>query len=381
VSGGGGGGGGGGFVPITGGGGGGGGGVPTGGAPSTPQTQPQPEPQPEPEPQPNPNPTANPQPTPSPIPQAIIEIMSPSITASFTINLPNNKPCDTISGSERADIENGFCKGMIEREGLQNAEVQCTASLKCSTSRRLLQQSSSRATMKTAFKIVNKDAKNIASSNNLASNIKDSLTSGGEDLISEIVPGATATISDVQLKQGELPQSPPPPAVYEQPIWNTESKPVPKTCEYDGLYSIKPLYSPCSKYYLTFDISCKRNKVKMRTTKQIKRNKTSLEWTLRSKGGISTILANGRSKCKYSALSSPTTLSSKSGLKISGSSWKWNIVPRKSSDCTKVNLIAVAPRKRSYLAVSESSCKSFSYSKTANTKATLFRISKRKSSS
>ena len=382
-----GGGGGGGFVPITGGGGGGGGGgLPTGGAPATPQAEPEPQPEPQPEsepepqPQPSPNPTPTSQPTPSPLPQAVIEIMSPSVTASFTINLPSNKPCDTISGSEKSDIENGFCKKMIEKEGLQNAEVQCTASLTCSRSRRSLQQSSSRATMKTTFKIVNKNVNDIASSNNLASNIKDSLTSGGEDMISEIVPGATATMSDVQLKQGELPPSPPPP-VFDKPIWTTESesKPLTKTCAYDGLYTIKPLYSPCSKYYLTFDISCKGNNIKMRTTKQIKRNKTSLEWKLKSKGGISAIVANGRSGCKYTALSSPTKLSATSGLKISGSSWKWNIVPRKSSDCSKVNLIAVAPRKRSYLAVSETSCKYFSYSKTANTKATLFRISKRKS--
>jgi hypothetical protein len=116
----------------------------------------------------------------------------------------------------------------------------------------------------------------------------------------------------------------------------------------------------------------------MRRYKQIRGKPRRIHWQIESKEGIASIIGRERTECKARSLAAPSKISK--GLSLGGAAWKWKIIPRKTSDCTKVNLYAFSPKKRGYLAVSsvENGC-SMSYSKTKNSKPTMFRLSKRTS--
>ncbi|KAI8107403.1 hypothetical protein M9435_002434 [Picochlorum sp. BPE23] len=390
-------------TPIGGGGGGGGGGViptPIGGGTNTPDPIPQvpepnnedntPESTPEEEGTPEgqedtPEQESDSPETPELTPE-VIDKISPVVSMRVKLKLPDDKPCDSLTGSEKTDIESNFCKRMVEKKGLEKSNVECTASLSCSAAR----QSNSEAFMKTAFKVINKDLKSIDSANEAASNIKSSLedTEQLNEVLDEVIPGAgLESVESIEVQEADLPpppppSPPPPPPPKSSPTLNPPSSDTPsssKTCEYDGYYTIKPLYSPCSKYYLAYIYPrCKSTSVDMRRYKQIKGKPRRIHWQIESKEGIASIIGRERTECKARSLAAPSKISK--GLSLGGAAWKWKIIPRKTSDCTKVNLYAFFPKKRGYLAVSsvENGC-SMSYSKTKNSKPTMFRLSKRKS--
>jgi len=295
------------------------------------------------------------------------------------LKLPGGKPCDSLTGGEKTDIETNFCKRMIEKKGLEGSNIECTSSLSCSSAR----QSNSEAFMKTALKIINKDVKTINSANEAASNIKSLLEDTDQigQVLDEVMPGAgLESLESIQLQEGALPPPPPPPPRFS-PTYNppsSETSSSSKTCEYDGYYTIKPLYSPCSRYYLAYKYPrCKSTSVAMKRYNQVKSKPKRIHWQIKSKQGVASIIARERTECKALSLTAPSKVSN--SLSLGGTSWKWKIEPRKTSDCSKVNLYAFSPKKRGYLAVSseDNGC-SMSYSKTKNSKPTMFRLSKRK---
>ena len=217
--------------------------------------------------------------------------------------------------------------------------------------------------MKASIKVVTTSNSKVNSANKLAGEIRDSIPDTAEEAVVDVIPGASVDTEDVSVDKGSSVTSSPP---------DTSSSSI---CEYDGTYTLKPLYKPCSSAYFSYDYSCKRSKIKFRKTKQVKKGKSSIDWTIESKNGISTIIGKNRSSCKAFALAAPSKVSK--GLNAGGKAWKWKIEPRKSSDCSKVNLYSTNQKR--YLAVDTKKCSSLSYTEDKNTKPTLFRITKRKS--
>jgi hypothetical protein len=135
------------------------------------------------------------------------------------------------------------------------------------------------------------------------------------------------------------------------------------------------LYSPCSKKYLSYSYSpgckSKSKSIILRASKQVKRGKSSLNWDLEGSETVP-IVGSEIASCKYRNMGAPSKPGKK--MKLGGSSWKWEIVPRKASDCSKVNLYS--SKRKGYLAI-DKKCSKFSYSKSPNSKSTLWRVTKR----
>ena len=159
-----------------------------------------------------------------------------------------------------------------------------------------------------------------------------------------------------------------------KPTTTTTGNGTPSSCSLSGNYAIRPLYSPCSKRYLTYSYTpgckSKSKSIKLRSTKQIKRGKTSLDWQLDGTRSVS-IVGSELKTCKYRTLAAS---SPGSKMKLGGSTWKWSVVPRTAGDCSNVRLYS--SKRKGYLALSED-CKKFSYSKSTEDKGTLWRLVKR----
>jgi hypothetical protein len=274
------------------------------------------------------------------------------------VSIKLKKPCSSLSASDRAGIAANFCKESIAAAGMDPSEVQCKASVTCDSSkRRSLQQNGSSASLKADFKVVTTSSDAISSNNAAASSLASVAEAEGAKIVEEIIPGAKASMDKVSTTKGSKP-----------------TKTGTSSCSISGKYAIRPLYSPCSKRYLTYSYKpgckSKSKSIKLRSTKQIKRGKTSLDWQLDGTRSVS-IVGSELKECKYRTLAAS---SPGKNMKLGGSNWKWSVVPRTAGDCSKVRLYS--SKRKGYLALSKN-CKKFSYSKSTEDKGTLWRLVKR----
>ena len=153
------------------------------------------------------------------------------------------------------------------------------------------------------------------------------------------------------------------------PVSSTEPEP---SCSFSGTYTIRPLFAPCSKKYLSYKYQrgckSKSRSITMLPSRQVKRGKTSLSWALDGTGTVP-IIGGELTSCKYRAMST----ASKPGetLMLGPDPSGWKVVPRKAGDCSKVNLYS--SKRKGYLAL-DTKCRKFYYSAKPNSKATLWRV-------
>lgn len=167
------------------------------------------------------------------------------------------------------------------------------------------------------------------------------------------------------------PPSPSPTPPSPTPV---PPSPVSPVCTYKGTYQIRPLYAPCNKYYIasgTVD-NCSYNLVNLRTKSQLGGKMARIRWAVATvaENGLSTptnvvgearIAAKG--SCVNKNLAAPSDPSK--GLKVGGSSWKWQIVPYPGSNkCDQVNLISQNRLSTSAFLQVPRSCDRFLYNNT-----------------
>jgi hypothetical protein len=145
-------------------------------------------------------------------------------------------------------------------------------------------------------------------------------------------------------------------------------------CTYKGSYEITPLYGPCNKYYLASGTTsdCSYNYVNLRTKYQLGNKMARIRWAVATvaEKGLSTptnVVAEARLSAKGSCtnrnLAAPSDPSK--GLKVGGSSWKWQIVPYPGSDkCDEVNLISQNRITTTAFLEVPKSCATFRYNAT-----------------
>jgi hypothetical protein len=122
--------------------------------------------------------------------------------------------------------------------------------------------------------------------------------------------------------------------------------PAPIVCTYSGNYNLKPLYAPCNNYFIASGTSsdCSNNYVNLRTGSQLGGKPARAVWKFATiaQDNLSTptnVLATARTSCTNKYLAAPSDPSQ--GLKVGGSSWKWQFVPYPgSSKCDEVNMIS-----------------------------------------
>jgi hypothetical protein len=120
-------------------------------------------------------------------------------------------------------------------------------------------------------------------------------------------------------------------------------------CRYDGVYELRPLYSPCNKYYIASgtDSDCSNNFVNLRTYSQLGGKPARKNWRLATvaQNNLSTptrVEAIARARCGTSKyLAAPNLQASGGLLKVGGSAWEWQVMPYPGSkSCEEVNLIS-----------------------------------------
>ena len=141
-----------------------------------------------------------------------------------------------------------------------------------------------------------------------------------------IIPGATATVDEVSTTKGAKPPA-------EGPASSGSA------CSFSGTYTIRPLYAPCSRKYLSYTYgracSSKSKSITLRASKQVRPGKHSLNWDLNGTGTVP-VVGSELSSCKNRALSAPSKPGKR--MKLGAGTWSWRVVPRKAGDCSKVNL-------------------------------------------
>jgi len=293
--------------------------------------------------------------------------MSPKVQIVVTVELPANKPCNSLSAGARGSIEDSFCDNTIESSGMDRKDVECKAAMTCGSRRlvpgRSLRQANNKASLKADLQIITKSESAINSNNAAASSIATAAKKNAVGIVKDIIPGAKATVDEVLTKKGTNPPA-------EGPASSGSS------CSFSGTYAIQPLYAPCSKKYLSYkyqrNCKSKSKSITLLPSKQVRRGKTSLNWDLDGTGTVP-IVGSELTSCKYSAMSAPSKPGKK--MKLGSKPTGWKVVARKASDCSKVNLYS--SKRKGYLAL-DTKCQKFYYSTKPNTKATLWRIKKRK---
>eukprot|EP00890_Picochlorum_soloecismus_P001522 jgi/Picsp_1/2370/NSC_05833-R1_hypothetical protein M23134_02055 [Microscilla marina ATCC 23134] len=147
------------------------------------------------------------------------------------------------------------------------------------------------------------------------------------------------------------PATPPasPPATPPASPPATPPSPTPLVCRYDGIYELRPLYSPCNGYYIASgtDSDCSNNFVNLRRFNQLGGKPARKNWRLAtvatgSLGTPTTVEAVARARCTTSKyLAAPNLQNSGYQLKVGGNAWEWQVVPYPGSkSCEEVNLIS-----------------------------------------
>jgi hypothetical protein len=140
--------------------------------------------------------------------------------------------------------------------------------------------------------------------------------------------------------------SPKAPSPAKPPSPSPSPSPTPIVCTYSGNYNLKPLYAPCNNYFIASGTSsdCSNNYVNLRTGSQLGGKPARAVWKFATiaQDNLSTptnVLATARTSCTNKYLAAPSDPSQ--GLKVGGSSWKWQFVPYPgSSKCDEVNMIS-----------------------------------------
>jgi hypothetical protein len=142
------------------------------------------------------------------------------------------------------------------------------------------------------------------------------------------------------------PSVSPSPAKPPSPSPSVSPSPSPIVCTYSGNYQLKPLYAPCNNYYIASGTSsdCSNNYVNLRSKSQLGGKVARSVWKFATiaQNNLSTptnVLATARTSCTNKYLAAPSDPSQ--GLKVGGSSWRWQFVPYPgSSKCDEVNMIS-----------------------------------------
>ena len=292
--------------------------------------------------------------------------MSPKVQVSVSVALPGDKHCNTLSVAARASIQDSFCDNTVKASSMDQNTIQCKASISCGARRQAAGrslQTDNKATLDADFQVVTKSESAINTNNAAASSIATTVTKEAAGIVKGIIPGATATVDEVSTTKGAKPPA-------EGPASSGSA------CSFSGTYTIRPLYAPCSRKYLSYTYgracSSKSKSITLRASKQVRPGKHSLNWDLNGTGTVP-VVGSELSSCKNRALSAPSKPGKR--MKLGAGTWSWRVVPRKAGDCSKVNLYS--SKRKGYLAL-DSKCRKFSYSSKPNSKATLWRVTKRK---
>lgn len=293
--------------------------------------------------------------------------MSPKVTVVVSITLPSNKPCTSLSNSDRNGIERQFCTDAVSAAGMNAKSVDCVAILSCSSKKRSLLQSTT-ASLKANFKIITTSESDISSSNAAAASLASVAKEDSDKIVKDMIPGATASVNTVNTTKGSKPPS------GGSTSGSNAGSTASSVCSLTGTYAIRPLYSPCSIKYLSYSYKprCKKTStsVVLRPAKAVG-SSSSLNWEIRASGtkGSVAIVGSKLKKCKTRNLSASTGT-----LRLGGSAWTWKVVPAKAGDCSTVMLFS--GKRKGYLTL-DAACKTFSYG-VKNTKGSLWRVVKRK---
>lgn len=286
--------------------------------------------------------------------------MSPKVQVIVNVVLPADKPCDKLSAAARSAIGESFCDNTIKAAGMDRSDVECKATITCGSRRqfpgRSLSQADSRASLEANLQVVTTSEAAINSNNKAASSIATAAKKKVTGIMKETLPGAKATVEEVSTEMGTKP-----------PTGASSG-----SCSFSGTYTIRPLYAPCSKKYLSYKYKgkCKgkSKSITLLPSKKVRRGRTSLKWDLDGTESVP-IVGSELSSCKYNAMSAPSKPGKK--MKLGSRPTGWKVVPRKAGDCSKVNLYS--SKRKGYLAL-DTKCRTFYYATKPNSKSTLWRI-------
>ena len=137
------------------------------------------------------------------------------------------------------------------------------------------------------------------------------------------------------------PSVPKPPPAASPPV--VPSPPAALKCVYSGTYTVTPLYGPCDAYYVAWasPSNCSNTVVNLRLQGDLGGENARKAWRLStasegSLGKAANIVA--AKTCTNRNLAAPSDPSK--GLKLGGTSWKWQVVPAQGKKCNEVNLIS-----------------------------------------
>ena len=172
-------------------------------------------------------------------------------------------------------------------------------------------------------------------------------------------------------KPAPSPVTPKPaPTPAPTPTGPTPPGPSPLVCTYRGTYEIKPLYAPCSSYYIASGTksNCAENFVHLRTKSNLGGKFDRIRWALAAtaQNGLGTatrVVAEARAgvgACTNRNLAAPSD--PVKGLKVGGSSWMWQFRPYPdSAECDHVNMISENRLDTTAFLSVPKPCKTFRY--------------------